>query len=198
MVPAGRPSRGHGRNLPGSRLHGHQALGLGHVGEPPAWPGRHVQGHRASERILPAVHSQALPREGGRARRGLRARARCRNTGWRQRARGALRHPPDLRDDHRSLLLQVDRLTPRPPAPHQPVGERHALGAAHPHLPAHGRVPLAGGTHGALHARRGSGGGAAYARHLSRHLSRGPRCPGDSRREDRERALRWRRRDALR
>ena len=39
-------------------------------------PRRHVQGHRAPERVLPAVHPGELPPEGSGARRGLRARVR--------------------------------------------------------------------------------------------------------------------------
>ena len=49
------------------------------------------------------------------------------------------------------LLLQVGAEPPRPAAAHQPVGQRGALGAAAPAVPAHERVPLAGGPHGARH-----------------------------------------------
>ncbi len=43
---------------------------------------------------------------------------------------------------------------PRPAAAHQPVGQRRALGDAHAAVPAHHRVPLAGGPHRARDARR--------------------------------------------
>ena len=42
---------------------------------------------------------------------------------------------------------------PRPAAAAEPVGQRRALGAAAAHLPAHHRVPLAGGPHRPRHAR---------------------------------------------
>jgi prolyl-tRNA synthetase len=42
---------------------------------------------------------------------------------------------------------EVGPVLPRPAAPHQPVGQRPALGKAHPPLPPHHRVPLAGGAH---------------------------------------------------
>ena len=45
------------------------------------------------------------------------------------------------------LLRQVDPELSRPAAADQPVGQRGALGAAHPPVPAHQRVPLAGGPH---------------------------------------------------
>ena len=53
---------------------------------------------------------------------------------------------------------------PRPAAAHQPVGERGALGDAHAALPAHDRVPLAGGPHRPRDGRRGREGDAADAR----------------------------------
>ena len=72
-----------------------------------------------------------------------------------------LRHPPDVRDDHLAHVLALDPDSSRPAAAHQPVGERRALGDADAPVPAHGRVPLAGGPHGARHGRGGAGGDAA-------------------------------------
>ena len=45
------------------------------------------------------------------------------------------------------LLRQVGAELPRPAAAAEPVGQRRALGAAAPRVPAHDRVPLAGGPH---------------------------------------------------
>ena len=53
----------------------------------------------------------------------------------------------DLRDDHRRHLPALDQELSRPAAAHQPVGQRGALGDAHAAVPAHRRVPLAGGPH---------------------------------------------------
>ena len=62
-----------------ARLHGHRAARLRHLGEHAARPRRHVQGHRPRQRLLPAVHPRELPREGSRARRGLRQGVRRRH-----------------------------------------------------------------------------------------------------------------------
>ena len=51
------------------------------------------------------------------------------------------------------LLRQVGPELPRPAAAAQPVGQRRALGAAAPPVPAHDRVPLAGGPHRPRHRR---------------------------------------------
>ena len=95
------------------RLHGDQAVGLRDLGEHPARARRHVQGDRARERVLPAVHPAVLPREGSRARRGLREGVRGRHAppprGWARTASscptGELEEPlvvrPTSRDDHR-------------------------------------------------------------------------------------------------
>jgi prolyl-tRNA synthetase len=60
-------------------------------------------------------------------------------------ARGATRDPPDQRGDHRADVLALDRVLSRPAGAHQPVGERHALGEGYAAVPAHRRVPVAGG-----------------------------------------------------
>ena len=89
------------------------------------------------ERLLPAVHPAELPRARGGARRGLREGVRGRHPRRRQGARGAARHPADVRDDHLRDVRQVDPELPRPAAAHQPVGQRRPLGDADAALPAH-------------------------------------------------------------
>ncbi len=129
----------------------------------------HVQGDRPQERLLPALHPAELPREGGRARRGLRqgmrgrhaspARGRARRrlaSGAFGRARRAARRAADQRDDHRRDLREVGAVVPRSADPHQPVGQRRPLGNAPARLPAHHRISLAGRPHRA----RDRGGGA--------------------------------------
>ena len=111
------------------------------------------QAGRRPELLLPAVHPGELPAPGGRARRGLRARGRGGHPRRRQGAGGARRRPPHQRDDHQHLLRQVGAELPRPAAAPQPVGQRGALGAAAPPVPAHHRVPLAGGPHLPRHGR---------------------------------------------
>ncbi len=80
---------------------------------------------------------------------GRQARARGR-------ARGAARRAADVGDDHRRGVREVGAELSRPAAAHQPVGERRALGDAHAPVPAHDRVPLAGGPHRARDARGGA------------------------------------------
>ena len=65
----------------------------------------------------------------------------------RSRADRAADHPPDVGDDHRRRVQPLDQVVPRPAAEAEPVGQRDALGDAHASLPAHLRVPLAGGPH---------------------------------------------------
>ena len=96
-------------NSPGARLHGDQAVGLRDLGEHPARARRDVQGDGPQERLFPALHPEELPREGGRARRGLRQGVRGRHPSSprrrpgrrahprsRGRARGAAHRPADL------------------------------------------------------------------------------------------------------
>ena len=64
LVPAGHSSGGPRRSLPGTRLHGHQAVGVGDLGEYAACSGRHVQGDRTRQRILPLVYPDELPGAG--------------------------------------------------------------------------------------------------------------------------------------
>ena len=62
---------------------------------------------------------------------------------------------PDQRDHHRRRLPALDPELPRPAAADQPVGQCRALGDAHAAVPAHRRIPLAGGPH--RPRRRGRG-----------------------------------------
>ncbi len=62
----------------------------------------------------------------------------------------------------------------RPAAQIQPVVLRHALGEDDPPVPAHGRVPLAGGSHRPRHRRGGAGGDDADAARLPRFLREEP------------------------
>ena len=153
MVPGRRRSGRAGRDRPGQGEHGHPTVGVRHLG---AHAGRHGpadQGHRGPERLLPAVHPHELPGEGAAARRGVLARA---GRGHPRRRRAAGRAPggaADLRDGDQPPVRQVDPVPPRPAAADQPVGQRGPLGAAPAAVPAHHRVPLAGGPHRPRHLR---------------------------------------------
>ena len=105
-----------------SGLHGHPAARLRHLGEDAGGPRSTLQVDRSQERGLPAAHPDELHQQGSRARRGVRSRAGRRHARRRQEARRGVRHPADVGDDHRSLLLQVDRLASRPAPADQPVG----------------------------------------------------------------------------
>ena len=74
----------------------------------------------------------------------------------RQRSSTSRWSSPHVRNDHRRDVRQVGAELPRPAAADQPVGQRRALGDAHASVPAHDRVPLAGGTHGARDRRGGA------------------------------------------
>ncbi len=154
---AGGPRRAGGLQ-PGSRVHGHSPQRLRHLGADAEGAGPDVQGYRPPERLLPAVHPAELPRAGGGARRGIRARDGGRHPRRRQGAGGAAGRPADLGDDHLCDVRQVDPELPRPPGTHQPVGQRGSVGDANPPVPPHDRVPLAGGAHGPRHGSRGGGG----------------------------------------
>ncbi len=190
MVP-GRGAQGrHGRLRPREGLHDHQALRLRRVGAHAARHGPAHQGDRPRQRLLPAVRAEepAGAREG--ARGGLLARVRVGDDRRRGRARGAARDPADVRGDHLLDLREVGAVLAGPARPHQPVGERGPLGEGHPPLPAHDRVPLAGGPHPPRHRRGGSGGDAQDARRLPGLLRGDAGHAGALRPEDREREVR--------
>ena len=148
-------------NLRRPWLHGDQAVGVRDMGEHPAASRQNVQGHRARERLLPAVHSDEFSREGSRARRGFRQRVRGGDppsVGTRRRGRlatGPLSQAgrttdraADQRDDYRGDLRAVARVVPRFANSDQPMGQRGPLGITHTHVSAHCRVLVAGGPHG--------------------------------------------------
>ena len=62
-------------------------------------------------------------------------------------AGGTAGHPAHLRDHHLLDVRGLDPQLPRPPGADQPVVQHRPLGEAHPPVPAHHRVPLAGGAH---------------------------------------------------
>ena len=149
LVPGSDRRSRDGRQRPGPRHHGHPPVGVRDLGAHAGRARPPHQGGRRRERLLPALHPRVLPQARGGARRGLRARAGGRHPRRREGARGAAGRPAHQRDRDQPLLFQVGAEPPRPAAAHQPVGERGALGAAAAALPAHERVPLAGGPHGA-------------------------------------------------
>ena len=154
VVPGRRQQGRVGRQRSGARHHGHPPVRLCDLGADAGRGRRAHQGHRRGERLLPAVHPRELPAPRGRPRRGLQPRAGRGHPRRRQGARRAGRGPADQRDGHRRVHGQVDPELPRPAAAAQPVGQRRALGAAAPTVPAHERVPLAGGSHRACDVRR--------------------------------------------
>ncbi len=148
------------------------------------------QGDRPRQRLLPALHPQELPREGEGARRGLLSRVRLGHGGGRGGARGAARHPSHVRGHDLLDVREVGPLLARPPRPHQPVGERGALGEGDAALPAHDGIPLAGGAHAARHGGGGRGRDAQDARRLSQLLRRDARDARAHGPKDRQREVR--------
>ena len=159
----------------------------------PARARRALQGDRPRERVLPALHPREPADDGGGARRGLRAAGRLGHARRHREARGAPGDPADVRSDHRDDVREVDPVVARPAGPHQPVGERRPLGEGDAAVPAHDRVPLAGGAHRA----RDRGGSARtrrckilalykeFCRERARHA--GARRPEEREREVRRR-----------
>ena len=111
------------------------------------------QEDRRAQRVLPAVHPAELPAKGSATRRGVRARARGRHARRRQGARRAADRAADVRDDHQPHVRAVDQIASRFADDGESMVQRRAMGNAHPHVPAHHGVPLAGGTHGARDGR---------------------------------------------
>ena len=143
-----------GRLLAGARLHDHPALRLRHLGVDARRARPAHQAHRAQQRLLPALRAQVAPRARGRARRGLRPAGRLGHARRRRGARRAAGHPAHQRGHHRRGREGLDPVLPGPAAAHEPLEQRRPLGAAHAPLPAHRRVPVAGGAHLPRHARR--------------------------------------------
>ena len=195
LVRRGRPPRRPRRELGRSRRDGDQAVRLRDLGGDPARARRPDQGDRPRELLLPAVRARLGAGAGGRARRRVRARGRRRHGGGREEAGGAARRASHLRGADLVDVRPLGAVLPRPAAALQPVGQRRPLGAAAAPLPAHDRVPLAGGAH---RPRDGGGGARRDAddppRRLRRHDRERPRDPRAARPQERERAVPRRRR----
>jgi hypothetical protein len=71
---------------------------------------------------------------------------------------------PDLRDDHPRDVREVGPVLPGPPVLINQWANVDALGDAHPPLPAHRGVPLAGGAHRPRHRGGGRGARPPHAR----------------------------------
>ena len=138
----------------GQGLHGHPAVRLCDLGAHPAGARSAIQGDRARQRVLPALHPREPPDEGEGARRGLRAAGGVGDARWRRGAGRTARRPADVGSDHRHALREVDPVVARPASADQPVGERRAVGEGHAAVSADDRVPLAGRAHRPRDGRR--------------------------------------------
>src|SRR5712664_4680129 len=166
-----------GRLRAGARLHDRAALRLGAVGKHPAGARPPLQGHRPSKRGVPDAHSAQLHRQGKAPRGRVFARA-CGCHDWRRgRARRTFGYPSHFGDHHRPYVVKVDPVVSRSARSDEPVEQRGALGITDQAFSPHARILLAGGPHGARHARRGGSGNAPDAGHLCGFCDK--RC-GDS------------------
>ena len=146
---------------------------------------RYIKKTGHEQRLLPALRAALAAREGGRARRGLQSPGRL---GDARRRRGAHRvagHPTDQRSHHRRRREGLDPVLSRPAPAHEPLEQRRALGAAHAALPAHRRVPVAGGAHVPCHRGRRPPKRSPWA---SRVTARWPRTGWPSRSSEAARA----------
>ena len=157
---------------PGSRLHDHPAVRLRHLGIDAGRARPPHQGDRPQQRLLPALRAALAAGEGSRARRGLQPAGRLGNPRRRQGARRMAGHPAHQRGDHRRQREGLDPVLSRPAAADEHLEQRRPLGAANAALPAHGRVPLAGGPHLPRHPRGSRGGGRDRPRLLRQGVAR--------------------------
>src|SRR5260370_4000053 len=96
-----------------------------------------------------------------------------------RRTRGsASRTTPNIRNHHRSHVVQVDPVVSRLASADEPVEQRGALGITHETFFAHARILLAGRPYGARHAQRGRSRKAPNVEYLRRLRHK---RPGDSR-----------------
>ena len=193
MVPGRGPARRARRLLAGQGLHGDPPVRLRHLGAAPARDRRPPEGHRARQRLLPAVPAREPADEGGGARRGLRAAGGVDHARRHREARGAPGGAADVRGDLRDDVRQVDPVVARPAGPHQPVGQRRPLGEGDAAVPAHDRVPLAGGPHRARDRAGSARRDAQDPRALQGRRRERARHVGAGRPEEREREVRRRR-----
>ena len=119
-----------------------------------------VQGDRPRERLLSALHPDELPEKEAEHVEGF-AKECAVVTHHRLEAGpdgklmpdGELEEPLIVRPTSETIIGEMYREMggelPRPAAADQPMGQRRALGDAHAAVPAHHRVPLAGGPYGA-------------------------------------------------
>ena len=154
LVPGHRAQGGAGRLLAGQGLHGDPPVRLCHLGAHPAAARRSLQGDRPRQRLLPALHSRKPADARGPARRGLCAAGGLGHQGRHRGARGDAGRPPDLGDDLRRDVPEVDSVVARPAGAHQPVGQRRPLGKSDAAVPAHHGISLAGRAHRARDRRR--------------------------------------------
>ena len=115
---------------------------------------------------FPLFIPESLHHARSRARRRLRAAGGLGDQGRRRGARRAADRPADVGSHHRDDVREVDPVVARSAGPHQPVGQRRALGEGDAAVPAHDRVPLAGRAHRARNRGRGRGRDAEDARRL--------------------------------
>ena len=164
--------RRYGRKLGGARLHGDQAVGLRHLGKHAAQLDRMFKetGHQNAyfPLFIPlsylekeAAHVEGFAKECAVVtHHRLEAGADGKLV-----PTGKLEEPlvvrPDLRDDHRRDLCQVDAIVSRSADSDQPMGQRGALGDAHAAVSAHDGIPLARRAHGPCDGGRGRRGNAA-------------------------------------
>ena len=163
------PEGGAGRLLAGARLHDHPAVRLRDLGVDArrARPAHQAHRPRATSTSRCSCPSRCSRRRPSTSRasthrwRGSPTRAARSSTSGSPSGRPARRSSPRLGQG-------LDPVVPRPAAAHEPVEQRRPLGAAHAPVPAHRRVPVAGGAHLPRHR----GGGRRGGRHRSRGVPR--------------------------
>ncbi len=172
MVQRRHPARRTGRLLAGAGMYRVSARRLRNLGGAARRTRPPHQAHRRPQRLLPPVHPAKLHPKGSPARRRLRAGTRGGHPWRRQGAGRAADRAPDLGDHHQPHVRAVDPFPSRPADDGQSMVQRGALGDAHPDVPAHHRVFVAGGAYRARHAGRGGSGNADYPGGLPRASAR--------------------------
>ena len=106
---------------------------------------------------MPMLDPRKPAFEGSGARGRLRSRSGVGHPGRQRKAAGASGYPSHQRDHFLRHVLQVGQFLARSAHEVQPVVQRHALGKEHPSLPAHQRIPVAGGPYHPRHCGRSAG-----------------------------------------
>ena len=136
-----------GRERPGAGHDGHPAVRLRHLGADAGRVDGRIKAAGAENAYFPLFIPESYLRREADHVEGFSPELAVVTHARRQGARRAHRRAPHQRDGDRRVHGQVGPELPRPAPAAQQLEQRRAVGAAPPAVPAHHRVPVAGGPH---------------------------------------------------